>query len=85
MSAESGNPALRFDWTGDGMQYHQYGQYVGHEDYAKLEQQRAALVEALTRLHEACDDSDGSCYGTLSTSFVRGICTDALKAAGEGL
>lgn len=85
MSAESGKAVERFDFTEDGMEHDFYGKYVRHEDYAKLEQQRAALVEVLTKLHEASDDSDGACYGTLSTSFVRGICAAALKAAGVAL
>lgn len=46
----------RFDCTNGGMHYcagcytmeeDTDGEYVRHEDYAKLEQQRAALVEAL--------------------------------------
>lgn len=91
MSAGGGKAVERFNCTNGGAQFcngcytmtpDSDGEYVRHEDYAKLEQQRAALVEALTRLHEACDDSDGACYGTLSTSFVRDICADALRAAG---
>lgn len=41
---------------------------------AKVEQ----LAEALHKLEDACDDSDGAQYGTLGTSFVRGICKNAL-------
>jgi len=37
-----------------------------------------ATREALNRLIDACHDSDGACYGTLSTEFVRDIALDAL-------
>lgn len=49
----------RFDCTNGGMHYcagcytmeeDSDGEYVRHEDYAKLENQRAALVEALEDL-----------------------------------
>jgi len=40
------------------------------------------LAEALQRLLEAADESDGSCYGTISTSFVRRIASEALAKAG---
>lgn len=55
---------------------------ANHETFERrwyLEQARAErLAEALHRLEEACDDSDGAQYGTLGTAFVRGICKDAL-------
>ena len=59
VSAESGKAVERFDCTSGGAQFCQGcytmtcdsdGEYVRHEDYAKLEQQRAALVEALEDL-----------------------------------
>ena len=37
------------------------------------------LAEALHKLEDSCEDSDGAQYGTLATSFVRGICRDALR------
>ena len=44
-----------------------------------------ALVEALEKMVDAADDSDGCQYGTLSTGFVRGIAQAALTAArGDG-
>lgn len=45
----------------------------------------AELVEALQRLIEAADDSDGARYGTLSTSFVRDSASAALRKAGVTL
>lgn len=64
MSAESGKAVERFDCTNGGAQYCQgcytmapdsEGEYVRHEDYAKLEQQRAALVEACQRAFDQTD------------------------------
>lgn len=48
-----------------------------------LKAERDALREALKKLLEAADDSDGACYGTLGTGFVRGIASDALAGAGH--
>lgn len=54
----------RFDCTNGGMHYcagcytmeeDTDGEYVRHEDYAKLEQQRAALVEACQRAFDQTD------------------------------
>jgi ribosomal protein L11 len=39
------------------------------------------LLEALQKLEEASDDSDGCQYGTLSTSFVRDIARAAIAKA----
>lgn len=55
MSAEGGKAVERFDFTEDGMEHDFYGKYVRHDDYAKLEQQRAALVEALKAMVEEDD------------------------------
>lgn len=42
------------------------------------------LMEAWRRLLEYCDDSDGSQYGTISTSLIRVLGKDAIaKATGE--
>jgi hypothetical protein len=42
------------------------------------------MFEALQKLIDCCDDSDGAQYGTLGTSFVRSIATAAIaKATGE--
>ena len=80
MSAESRKAVERFDCTSGGAQWCQGcytmtpgsdGEYVRHEDYAKLEQQRAALVEALKKC-KTC---------SLSTE-VREVVNSALKAAG---
>lgn len=43
-----------------------------------LNERAERLAEALHRLEEACDDSDGAQYGTLGTSFVRDVCAAAL-------
>lgn len=48
-----------------------------HETKA-AEARAERLAEALHKLEDACDDSDGAQYGTLGTSFVRGICKNAL-------
>ena len=42
------------------------------------------LLEALLKLVDSCDDSDGAQYGTLSTSFVRSIATAAIAKATGG-
>ena len=42
------------------------------------------LLEALQKLIEASEDSDGACYGTISTSFVRGIASEAIAKATGG-
>lgn len=54
---------------------------VVQADFAReLERENAALRAALTSAHGAfsvliqyADDSDGSCYGTLSTGLVRAV------------
>lgn len=42
------------------------------------------LLEALLKLVDSCDDSDGAQYGTLSASFVRGIAAAAIAKATGG-
>jgi hypothetical protein len=74
VSADSGKAVERFDFTEDGMEHDFYGKYVRHEDYAKLEQQRAALVEALKEAAKTLE-----LIGALHASD-RAIA--ALKAAG---
>lgn len=49
------------------------GEAIKHEARAER------LAEALHKLEDSCEDSDGVQYGTLATSFVRGICRDALR------
>jgi hypothetical protein len=39
------------------------------------------MLEALHKLVDSCDDSDGAQYGTLGTSFVRSIATAAIAKA----
>lgn len=98
MSAESGKAVERFNCTNGGAQFCQgcytmkpdsEGEYVRHEDYAKLEQQRAALVEALDpQTIEAIADEIGSAEHSARAESLRGIARRqraALKAAGEGL
>jgi hypothetical protein len=50
------------------------------EQVSALLSENARLRAALEKLIEASDDSDGHCYGTLSTSFVRDIARAALSA-----
>ena len=55
------------------------------KDIVKCVNSHDALVEALEKMVDAADDSDGCQYGTLSTGFVRGIAQAALTAArGDG-
>ena len=46
---------------------------------AQAQARAERLAEALHKLEDSCEDSDGAQYGTLATSFVRGICKDALR------
>jgi hypothetical protein len=90
VSAESGKAVERFDCTNGGAQFCQGcytmtvdsdGEYVRHEDYAKLEQQRAALVEALTAanaalrecLRECADDLEAEVNARASGELPRRI------------
>lgn len=41
------------------------------------------MEKALTELLEYADTSDGSCYGTLSTTFVRDVAGAALRNKSE--
>lgn len=77
MSAESGKAVERFDFTEDGMEHDFYGKYVRHEDYDKLEQQRAALVEALKSAAHVLEWS--------GAGYASARARDALRAAGEVL
>lgn len=90
MSAGGGKAVERFNCTNGGAQFCQgcytmtpdsEGEYVRHDDYAKLEQQRAALVDRVTALVEALkamlEEDDGGMAAAQAKS--------ALKAAGEGL
>lgn len=47
--------------------------------YTQQKARAERLAEALHKLEDSCEDSDGAQYGTLATSFVRGICRDALR------
>lgn len=47
-------------------------------DVQRLTEINVELVEALEALNQATHDSDDACYGTLSATFVRKICVDAL-------
>lgn len=86
VSAGGGKAVLRFDCTSGGAQFCQgcytmtsdsEGEYVRHEDYAKLEQQRAALVEALKSMRTA---------STIEEAMIAEQKSDAaLRAAGEEL
>jgi hypothetical protein len=46
-----------------------------------LDTENARLREALHKLVDAANDSDGAAYGALSTAFVRDIAEDALKGS----
>lgn len=54
-------------------------------EHAPDQAYRAApeMAETLINLCAACEDSDGMCYGTLSTSFVRDQARAALASAGQ--
>lgn len=42
------------------------------------------MLEVLEQLEERCDDSDGGCYGGLSTAFVRAMVRPLIaRARGE--
>ena len=45
---------------------------------AALQAENDALREALERLEQYAEDSDGACYGTLSTKLLRDIASAAL-------
>lgn len=59
---------------------------AGGEDHpdARLIAAAPELLEALLKLVDSCDDSDGAQYGTLSASFVRGIAAAAIAKATGG-
>lgn len=47
------------------------------DELARLQRELAEAREAIARLLDAADDSDGCQYGTLSTEFVRQVCLAA--------
>lgn len=49
-------------------------------EWAVVEQAVVSLKDAFEHLLERCDTSDDFRYGTLSTTFVREICSAALEA-----
>lgn len=57
---------------------------VSNDDDARLIAAAPDLLEALLKLVDSCDDSDGAQYGTLSTSYVRGIAAAAIAKATGG-
>lgn len=104
VSAGGGKLVERFNCTNGGAQFCQgcytmtpdaNGEYVLHEEYAKLEQQRAALVEALKQTWKVIDSagllnlSNGVQLGQTSwygkARDARAESDAALKAAGERL
>lgn len=96
VSAESSKAVERFDCTNGGAQFCQgcytmtsdsEGEYVRHEDYAKLEQQRAALVEALREMlatHPASFKPVSVAIDNRTDNAVR-LARAALRAAGVKL
>lgn len=97
MSAETGKAVERYTLMPGGAEYLEgyytmtpdsEGQYVRHEDYAKLEQQRDALVEALkpfAKLQLKPGWHDETPTAVLVTVGDIRRADAALKAAGEGL
>ncbi|UKM31211.1 putative EaE proterin [Cylindrospermopsis phage Cr-LKS3] len=92
MSAGGGKSVERFDCTSGGAQFcngcytmtpDSEGEYVRHEDYAKLEQQRAALVEALNSARAGLAQPYMS--NPVQVGPVLTIIDTALKAAGVEL
>lgn len=72
------------------VQIYQTPRYMGQLDEPEREANALLiaaapdLLEALQKLVDCCDDSDGAQYGTLGTSFVRSIATAAIAKATGG-
>jgi len=62
---------------------HRDARHAAAEIACEAQAEIARLREALEKLCEMADESDGAQYGTLGTNFVRGIARAALAPAAE--